>query len=87
MDCLLTKQSIKSTLGLVEEIESKKNIVYKIGAGTRTYISKKVKIALNFGLFFKNEPGFEISESKSGIIIIDKLQNISSLCIFIGLSI
>jgi hypothetical protein len=81
------KYTVESSLGFPQEIQAKSNLVYNIGAGSRMYFVKKLPTALNFGLFYKNEPGFELSEGKSGLINIDKYRNIGSICIFLGISI
>jgi hypothetical protein len=75
-----------SNLGIPLEVKPKPNLVYNIGLGTRMYFSKKLPLAFNFGLFYKNEPGFDLSEGKSGIIVIDKYRNIGYTCLFLGIS-
>jgi hypothetical protein len=79
-------QTVNSSLAVSQEVQAKPNIVYKVGVGARIYLSKKTPIGLNFGFFYKNEPGFELAESKSGIITIEKYRNTGSLCLFLGVS-
>ncbi len=80
------KQTVSSSLSVPQEVQAKPNIVYKVGVAARMYLSKKTPIGLNVGFFYKNEPGFELAESKSGIITIEKYRNTGSLCLFLGIS-
>lgn len=80
------KYTVKSSLDIPTEVKAKPNLAYNVGLGARMYFSRKTPIGFNFGLFYRNEPGFELSEGKSGIITIDKYRNIGSLCAFIGIS-
>lgn len=77
---------VTSSFNISQNIKSQGDIVYKAGLGTRTYISKRFKMAINAGIFFKSEPSFDISESKSGAIIVESLRNKNYLCFFTGIS-
>lgn len=80
-----TKQTITSSFGIQQAIESQRGLVYRAGVGLRAYYFKKLPIAINAGLSYKNEPGYTVTETKSGGLI-NAYQNVGSFCLSVGLS-
>lgn len=81
-----TRQTITSSFGLKESVTPQQGLVYRLGGGLRAYFSKKWPIAINAGVFYKNEPGYSVTETKSGSILINNYENVGSFCLSIGLS-
>lgn len=81
-----TKQTITSSFGLQRDMQSQGGLVYRAGGGIRAYFSRKWPVAVQVGLFYKNEPGYQLTETKSGSLIVNSYQNVGSLCLSIGVS-
>ena len=80
-----TKQTITSSFGIQQDIVSQQGLVYRAGVGLRAYFFRKWPVAISAGLFYKSEPGYSVSETKSGGII-RAYQNVGSFCLSLGLS-
>lgn len=81
-----TRQTITSSFGLQKEMQSQGGLLYRAGGGIRAYFSRRWPLAVNIGLFYKNEPGYKVIETKSGSLIVNAYQNVGSLCLSVGVS-
>ncbi|MEZ0609422.1 PEGA domain-containing protein [Fibrella sp. WM1] len=81
-----TRQTVTSTLGIQEQVQAKPGLTYRLGVGLRSHFFARWNVGLNAGLFYKNEPGVSVSETRSGSIKLDAYENVGSLCFLLGLS-
>lgn len=80
------RQTVTSSFGVGQELQSRPGLVYRVGAGVRAYFFEKSHVGINAGLFYKNEPGFRVNETKSGSLQVESYDNVGSLCLFLGIS-
>ncbi|GAB2554987.1 hypothetical protein [Spirosoma areae] len=80
------QQTITSSFGLQKDVTPQRGLVYRIGGGLRAYYFRRLPIAINAGLFYKSEPGYDVTETKSGSIVVNAYQNVGSFCLSLGLT-